>query len=124
MTGVTISTSASELTMPPSTGVARGFITSAPVEWLHMIGGGEPPAVHVEPLHVRRGDEAPGHARARRHGQLARARPDRHARDLLLATGARTEAGRARGADGRSGGTHENGIGLDRLMTERRTLMK
>ena len=38
MTGVTISTRASELTMPPSTGVASGFITSAPVEWLHMIG--------------------------------------------------------------------------------------
>ena len=24
--------------MPPSTGVASGFMTSAPVEWLHMIG--------------------------------------------------------------------------------------
>jgi hypothetical protein len=24
--------------MPPRTGVARGFITSAPVEWLHMMG--------------------------------------------------------------------------------------
>ena len=24
--------------MPPNTGVASGFITSAPVEWLHMIG--------------------------------------------------------------------------------------
>ena len=31
-------TCASELTMPPSTGVASGFMTSAPVEWLHMIG--------------------------------------------------------------------------------------
>ena len=38
MTGVTIRTSASELTMPPSTGVASGFMTSAPVEWLHMMG--------------------------------------------------------------------------------------
>src|SRR5205807_1872014 len=38
MTGVTISTRPSELTMPPNTGVASGFITSAPVEWLHMIG--------------------------------------------------------------------------------------
>ena len=33
-----MSTRPSELTMPPSTGVANGFITSAPVEWLHMIG--------------------------------------------------------------------------------------
>ena len=24
--------------MPPRTGVASGFITSAPVEWLHMMG--------------------------------------------------------------------------------------
>src|SRR5205823_3512093 len=38
MTGVTMSTRPSELTMPPRTGVASGFITSAPVEWLHMIG--------------------------------------------------------------------------------------
>ena len=38
MTGVTISTCASEDTMPPSTGVASGFITSAPTLVLHMIG--------------------------------------------------------------------------------------
>src|SRR5262249_38872589 len=38
MTGVTSKTCASELTMPPRTGVASGFMTSAPAEWLHMIG--------------------------------------------------------------------------------------
>ena len=37
-TGVTISTCSSDETMPPSTGVASGFITSAPTRVLHMIG--------------------------------------------------------------------------------------
>jgi hypothetical protein len=38
MTGVTTSTCKRLLTMPPITGVARGFMTSAPVRVLHMIG--------------------------------------------------------------------------------------
>ena len=46
MTGVTISTWSSDDTMPPSTGVASGFITSAPTRVLHMIGSR--PATTVE----------------------------------------------------------------------------
>src|SRR5437016_13184732 len=38
ITGVTIDTCSRELTMPPSTGVASGFITSAPVRVDHMLG--------------------------------------------------------------------------------------
>ena len=38
ITGVTISTWRSDEIMPPSTGVASGFITSAPTRVLHMIG--------------------------------------------------------------------------------------
>src|SRR5207249_9298623 len=108
----------------PGGGEGRRVASAPATDHDGLDGGGEPPADHVEPLHGRRGDEAPGHPCARRHGQLARARPDCHARDLLLATGARTEAGRARGADGRSGGPHSYGIELDRLITEMRTLMK
>ena len=45
-TGVTISTCSSDDTMPPSTGVASGFITSAPTRVLHMIGSR--PAITVD----------------------------------------------------------------------------
>jgi hypothetical protein len=38
MTGVTIRTWSSELTIPPSTGVASGFMTSAPARVDHIIG--------------------------------------------------------------------------------------
>ena len=38
ITGVTIKTCTSELTMPPSTGVASGFMTSAPVRVDHIMG--------------------------------------------------------------------------------------
>ena len=46
ITGVTISTCRSDDTIPPSTGVASGFITSAPTRVLHMIGSR--PATTVE----------------------------------------------------------------------------
>src|SRR5438270_2096835 len=38
ITGVTIRTCKRELTMPPKTGVANGFMTSAPVRADHMMG--------------------------------------------------------------------------------------
>jgi len=45
ITGVTTSTCRSDETMPPRTGVASGFITSAPTRVLHMIGSS--PAITV-----------------------------------------------------------------------------
>src|SRR5207244_8070334 len=50
----------------------------------------EPAAHHVEPFDRSRSDEAAGDARPWRHGELARPRPDRDARDVLLAPRART----------------------------------
>jgi hypothetical protein len=38
MTGVTTNTCRSELTIPPSTGAANGFMNSAPVRMDHMSG--------------------------------------------------------------------------------------
>ena len=46
ITGVTTRTCSSDDTMPPSTGVASGFMTSAPALVLHMIGSS--PATTVE----------------------------------------------------------------------------
>jgi hypothetical protein len=60
--------------------------------------GAEPAPDHVEHIHGRRGDEAAGHARARRHGQLARPRADRDAGHLLLAAPGGGAGGRRRGA--------------------------
>ena len=46
MTGVTMSTCTSDDAIPPSTGVASGFMTSAPARVLHMMGSR--PAMTVE----------------------------------------------------------------------------
>jgi len=48
ITGVTISTCNSDETIPPSTGVAKGFITSAPVRADHISGSN--PAITVETI--------------------------------------------------------------------------
>jgi hypothetical protein len=46
ITGVTINTCSNEDTIPPSTGVASGFMTSAPVRADHI--SGSKPAMTVE----------------------------------------------------------------------------
>ena len=50
ITGVTINTCSRELTMPPSTGVASGFITPAPGRVDHMMGNR--PATTVETVMI------------------------------------------------------------------------
>ena len=59
MTGVTISTWRSDETMPPSTGVASGFITSAPTRVLHMIGSRPATTVETVITFGRRRSSAP-----------------------------------------------------------------
>src|SRR6266705_5761144 len=59
ITGVTISTCSRLETMPPSTGVARGFITSAPALVLHMIGSSDATTVDTVITFGRRRSSAP-----------------------------------------------------------------
>ena len=59
MTGVTTSTCSSDDTMPPSTGVASGFITSEPTRVLHMIGSSPATTVLTVITFGRRRNRAP-----------------------------------------------------------------
>jgi hypothetical protein len=59
ITGVTINTWNSELSMPPSTGVASGFITSAPVRVDHMMGNRPATTVDTVMIFGRRRKRAP-----------------------------------------------------------------
>src|SRR6266850_5693750 len=72
MTGVTIRTRPSELTMPPSTGVASGFMTSAPVEWLHMIGSKLATIVETVMTFGRRRSNAPSFTASRSAAGVSR----------------------------------------------------
>ena len=66
MTGVTINTWMSDEIMPPSTGVASGFITSAPTRVLHMIGSRPATTVLTVMTFGRRRRSAPSTTASRR----------------------------------------------------------
>src|ERR1700692_1297169 len=59
ITGVTISTCSRELSMPPRTGVASGFITSAPVRVDHMMGNRPATTVDTVMILGRKRNRAP-----------------------------------------------------------------
>ncbi len=59
ITGVTISTCSRLESIPPSTGVANGFMTSAPALLLHMIGKSDATTVETVITSGRRRSSAP-----------------------------------------------------------------
>src|SRR5947209_2356888 len=59
ITGVTISTCSKLETIPPSTGVASGFMTSAPALVLHMIGSSDATTVDTVISFGRKRNKAP-----------------------------------------------------------------
>ena len=59
ITGVTINTCSRLDTIPPSTGVASGFITSAPALVLHMIGSSDAITVDTVITFGRKRSNAP-----------------------------------------------------------------
>ena len=97
-----MSTWSSDDTMPPSTGVASGFITSAPTRVLHMIGSR--PAITVETVITfgRSRSSAPSMTASRSAARVS-VPPSRFAlsRDRLLQVDDHDDAGLHRGAEQR-----------------------
>ena len=69
--------------MPPSTGVASGFMTSAPTRLLHMIGSSPATTVETVMIFGRRRSSAPSTTASRRSVASRSASPGSALRDRL-----------------------------------------